>query len=234
MIARQNIYALNLTSSSKVRPSVKEGITAIAYFIYLFILSYGFGLVETSWDRHMAVWIPAEEWRLLAVTLPFVVLELLPLVFIIRKRRELPGSIGLRASKWKLSLIVGLAGAIPFAAVTIYQMRGLYLESSPLPGFLYFTFLIALPEELQFRGYIQTRLTGLIPNKPAAVLVTGILFALIHIPFRLASYHGFHLQSEYPYLIRIVIMHLYFTYLYTRTNNIAGAVLCHGLIDLIG
>lgn len=232
-----SLYSVPLTSSSRVRPSVREGITAVLYFVYLNVINYAFGWYEDGWVQNFRNLGWNEDWALVAVGLPMAALQLAPLLLILMRRGESPGSVGLRRSRMKRSLGLGVLGALPFALITIIGMHGLYLQGSPVPGFLYFFALIALPEELIFRGYIQTRITGLVRSKFAAVVVTGLLFSLMHIPFQLSAhgmtYSGYLLQM-YPHLLMVFGMHFYFTYLYTRTNNIWGTVLCHALIDFIG
>jgi len=48
--------------------------------------------------------------------------------------------------------------------------------------------LTAVCEELVFRGYIGTRISGFFKNKYITVALTGILFVLMHFPYRLTAY----------------------------------------------
>jgi uncharacterized protein len=92
-------------------------------------------------------------------------------------------------------------------------------------------FLIAFPEEFFFRGYIQTRLqkqrpegwfTVLgVPIGPA-IMWTSLLFAAIHLawiplPFRLLTF--------FPALL--------FCWLRAYSGSIVGAILFHGLCNIV-
>lgn len=48
---------------------------------------------------------------------------------------------------------------------------------------------VALCEEIVYRGYIGTRLYGLIKNQYCVVMVTGILFIVMHFPYRMLAYN---------------------------------------------
>lgn len=235
------ITSFHLTCSTIRRPAVREGITALLYFVYVNVIFYLLGLIYNShWMVQLTTAIPHEDWMRLAFTFPAVVLQLAPLYIILKLRGETWSSIGIKRSKIGLSILIGLIAVLPFRWVPlmnwIFHGKSLPLDGGVFLGFLYYLALIALPEELIFRGYIQTRIMGLIPSKSAAILTTGLLFALTHVPFQMAvlnlNYAGY-LDKMYIQLLIIFFMHLYFTYIYTRTNNIAGVTLCHALLDFI-
>jgi membrane protease YdiL (CAAX protease family) len=90
--------------------------------------------------------------------------------------------------------------------------------------------LIALPEELFFRGYLQTRLQQLIPHRwtiwggdvGPAVILTSVVFALSHL---VAIPSGDRLAVFFPSLL--------FGWLRDRTGSIAGAVVAHALSNVL-
>ncbi|MFD1774939.1 CPBP family intramembrane glutamic endopeptidase [Paenibacillus rhizophilus] len=233
--------SFHLTCSTNTRPAVREGITALLYFVYVNVIYYLLGLFyKSQWMDQLTTAFPDKDWMRLAFTVPAVVLQLVPLFIILKLRGETWGSIGIKRSKIVLSIIIGLIAVLPFRWIPIanwmFHGKSLPLDGGAVLGFLYYLALIALPEELIFRGYIQTRIMGLIPSKFVAILTTGVLFAITHVPFQMAvlnlNYAGYIAQT-YMHLIIILGLHLYFTYIYTRTNNIAGSALCHALIDFI-
>jgi membrane protease YdiL (CAAX protease family) len=92
----------------------------------------------------------------------------------------------------------------------------------------YYFIIISLSEEIIFRGYIQTRLYGLIKNDNQAVLVTGFLFYAMHLPFQMPV-NG--IQINLINMAVMVFLHFMMNSLYRRYNSLAGATVFHGLLD---
>ena len=100
------------------------------------------------------------------------------------------------------------------------------------PNFALFaldTFLVvALPEELFYRGYLQTKLREAWPRGRmflgarlgAAFWVTAVLFALGH------------LVQRQPWRLGVFFPALLFGWMRERTNSLTGAMLFHGLANL--
>ena len=103
--------------------------------------------------------------------------------------------------------------------------------------FLYFLFIIALPEEIIFRGYLMTRLEAAKGSWKQAVLLSGLLFVLIHIPYQyIVSGRGvvsYLLNGNLVTLLMTFIWHLVFCTLFKKTKSIYGVVLFHGIMDWI-
>jgi len=90
-------------------------------------------------------------------------------------------------------------------------------------------FVVALPEEFFYRGYIQTRLKDAWPRGPVvfgvrlgpAFWATAALFALGH----LAIFQVWRLAVFFPALI--------FGFMRERTDSVVGAALLHGTANLL-
>jgi membrane protease YdiL (CAAX protease family) len=90
--------------------------------------------------------------------------------------------------------------------------------------------LIALPEELFFRGYVQTRLQALIPRRwmvlggdvGPAVVLTSVVFALSHL---VAIPSGHRLAVFFPSLL--------FGWLRDRTGSVVGPIVLHALSNVL-
>lgn len=90
-------------------------------------------------------------------------------------------------------------------------------------------FVVAIPEELFYRGYIQTRLRDAWPQGRMffgarlgpAFWLTAVLFALGH----LAIFQAWRLAVFFPALI--------FGWMRERNNSIIGAALLHGFSNLL-
>lgn len=111
-------------------------------------------------------------------------------------------------------------GAAPAAVTYVFRIPPELVES-----WLQNTFLIALPEELFYRGFVEHRLDRLWPTRRWAwliplsrtVFLTSALFALGHF---LGEYNPARLGPFFPAFI--------FSGLARRGGGIAGAVLYHG------
>ena len=146
-----------------------------------------------------------------------IALMLIP-VMICRKM----SSIGLCKRNLKRSLLVsGMIGILFLIASNV----------------IYFFVVIALSEEISFRGFIQPRLYPLVKREWLAVLFGGILFVFMHYPYQMAA-RGMTAAQYWPQFIASApfqfFWHLVFTTLYRRYGNIYGSTVLHGLVDLSG
>jgi uncharacterized protein len=190
-----------------------------AIYLYLFGLYYarfpsvalfGYSFKPTSW----LVW--------------------LVLVLIMVYRKQEPRSVGFtRNNLGKSSLWGFLIGMVFLLVVSLISIRnGLHFIGSDflLFGFIYYFFEIGLTEEWLFRGFIQTRLVGFYRHKMVGIVITGILFSLIHVPFQMSmSDLGFfaHIRSNYLHLLLTFFYHFVFTFLYDRYRNLAAPTILH-------
>lgn len=86
-----------------------------------------------------------------------------------------------------------------------------------------FTALTAgVTEEFIFRGYLQPRLTVIFKNPYAAIILSSLLFGLLHFKYgTLANVIG-------PIFIGLI-----FSLYYWKYRNLTVLILCHFLWDLI-
>ncbi|WP_375104681.1 lysostaphin resistance A-like protein [Paenibacillus sp. RS8] len=221
----------------------KAGYYALIFFVYNALIIYLFGLLmyKTDFLERAGLHFSNEHLLKLAIYSSIFILELAPLLFLLRSKKESLQSIGLTTSNTAMSILLGIVGAIPFTYQIILDFilhkKEIQLEGANLWLELLILFIFtALPEELMFRGYIQTRITGLIKNKYLAIVVVGLLFALMHIPFQMSMVNMTfmdYLITNWVYMIQLMVMHIYFVYLYTRNNNILVPIISHTLIDFI-
>ena len=93
-------------------------------------------------------------------------------------------------------------------------------------------------EELGWRGYLTPKLEELMPT-PAAVIVTGIIWALWHGPLLAYGYDFGRDYGFFPYggfiamIVMCVFWSAFLTWLTKRTNSVYPAALCHMLIDAL-
>ena len=99
---------------------------------------------------------------------------------------------------------------------------------------IYFLVFIGFMEELTIRGYIGTRLYGYFKNKRLSVVITGIMFAMLHVPFHMIMAHMSLLSYRYMNfwgLIFIAIIHCLFQWFYSKYNSIIGPTIFHFIWD---
>lgn len=159
----------------------------------------------------------------------------LVIVWISRERVE---SIGVTLQRFGESLALGLAlGCLLSLALGVSERIATGL---PFAGFgaastlSLVTFAVgALEEELCFRGYISTRLTGFFHNALLASIVTSVLFLLSHyvIFWSVSGQISFDSISA-TRLVLILLLHFACDATYQRTNCIWGAVALHFLYNV--
>jgi membrane protease YdiL (CAAX protease family) len=103
----------------------------------------------------------------------------------------------------------------------VKQEIGLSLFIHFIYSFLINFFLIALPEEYYYRGFLQRRLLN-IYHAPTAITLTAIFFALGHF---VGNYNVVRLATFFPSLL--------FSFLAYKTDSIFPAVLYHTLCNVI-
>ncbi|HNP22087.1 MAG TPA: type II CAAX endopeptidase family protein [Panacibacter sp.] len=122
------------------------------------------------------------------------------------------GSVG-------ISLLIKLAGPIQQSSRFADVMKVLQ-HNYPL---MFFTLITAgIMEELVFRGYLLPRLNLLFKNKWLSIVLSSILFGLIHLGW------GTIQNVVVPFFIGII-----FAIFYERYRNIKILMLCHFLWDLL-
>ncbi len=120
----------------------------------------------------------------------------------------------------------GIIGGILYAvthskgSAKLFEMVQFFKHNIP---FLLFTAATAgVVEELIFRGYLQPRLEMLFKNSWAAIIVSALLFGLLHITYGTLS------NVVIPIFIGLV-----FAWYYKKYRNIKVLIACHFLIDTI-
>ena len=204
--------------------TVHDTLMALGYYLVILIVYYCTGSIMARTGKYYGVFAN-------------IALMLIP-VMICRKM----SSIGLCKRNLKRSLLVsGMIGILFLLISTI--IPGISSGAKLLPlqkiasNVIYFFVVIALSEEISFRGFIQPRLYPLVKREWLAVLFGGILFVFMHYPYQMAA-RGMTAAQYWPQFIASApfqfFWHLVFTTLYRRYGNIYGSTVLHGLVDLSG
>ncbi|MDF2905686.1 MAG: hypothetical protein K0R34_1007 [Herbinix sp.] len=156
-------------------------------------------------------------------------------------RKQPLKSIGISGRNLGKSIVLGLVPSILLlAAILVIGFAGgskLAGISSIFGNFMYFLFIISFVEELLFRGYIQTRLYGLLHKPIPAIIITGILFMLMHIPYRMGvAQMGVleYITNNYITLLITFLWHVIFRFLYSKYNSILAPTIFHAFVNWTG
>jgi membrane protease YdiL (CAAX protease family) len=180
----------------------------------------------------MLVWLPL-EFRWIPgdmVLLKLVGVNLLLLLYVIeRPVFEMGRIVPLRSRElgWGVATYVGfLLVAVPVALATGFARPGV-ADRSPgywviwLVGVFWLT---ALPEEVLFRGAMQSLLSKVLPRPWHALALAALVFGLAHA-------NNTPNAPDWRYVILAGIAGVAYGLAYLRTGNIAAAVLTHFLVD---
>ncbi len=153
-------------------------------------------------------------------------------------KRQGSKTIGLKEGNIKLSLIMGtvLAAILFFCnclSDIIFDGQAFIPVETILIYVLYY-FTVGLCEEIIFRGYILTRLYGIVRNVYIDVLLSGVLFVLMHFPFRMVAYNMsfFELASNVPYMLDLFVTSVVLSFIRIKSDSLYGAIIPHWISDL--
>lgn len=163
----------------------------------------------------------------------FNVLMIVITILFIKLNKQSLETIGLYKGKWKNSIIIGiiLASFIFYNNCLSHLINGRNLVSiQEILTLLVYYLLVAICEEFVFRGYIGTRIYGLIKSRWLAVFVVDILFIIMHFPYRMIAY-GMTLNDltikNFSWIIDLFITHLVLNFIYLKTNSLYGTIIPH-------
>ena len=147
-------------------------------------------------------------------------------------------TIGLRKGNIKLSLIMGITLSVILfffncLSNILFEKQSFIAVKEIMMYILYF-FTVGLVEEIMFRGYIETRLHGCTKRIYLDVFLTGIMFLLMHFPFRMVAYHMslWDLITNVGYMLDLFITHLILSFIRIKSDSLYGAILPHWISDL--
>ncbi len=188
---------------------------------------------------------PAGESKktLLLPTIALTAITMLAIVtIIIRRRGQSFRSLGLHRDRLVVNCLVGVGAAILVPVlfqltlmvlqVFFPQLRGQMEENArrimdtfpnlgPI-GFLFLSLMVAAYEELVFRGFLMTRLRRATGSWTAAVLISTVVFVLLHAP-----------DQEIVALIAITFLSLVFSVVTIWRRSLIPVIVAHLLFDLV-
>jgi len=174
-------------------------------------------------------------------------IPVLVIIIILALRKQNIFSLGFRKNRNLYACILGIIAGIIMALLMIcislvgtffdgyhdiwkeVSLLKFHLSTSKLLSYI---FSIGMTEELCFRAFIQTRIAGLIHNRWVSTLTVGFMFWTLHIPVYLSQGS----LSVNQWIVRgafLICFHIWFLFLYKKTDNILSSIICHGIYDYI-
>lgn len=170
--------------------------------------------------------------QILGTSLNITIQFLIPFVLFVCFFKYRSKDMGLSIRFWWLGLILmcvyscaEFVGAFLFTGTPHFN-KGFLLD------FVIIFFAAGFPEEFFFRGLLQPHLERLSRNKLNGVVLTSILFALIHIPARIFVFGYEPLYVIASCLSIPALGALLAGYLYLKTRSLAPGALIHAWLDV--
>ncbi|MCS7233083.1 MAG: CPBP family intramembrane metalloprotease [Synergistetes bacterium] len=147
----------------------------------------------------------------------------LPLLIVPKKHWE---SYGITLKSWEKSLklcaLASLIFLLPFTIASIALSISQGFRGITFSAALYQFIGVALPEELFFRGYLQTEISKLTLNPWKSIILTSILFTVVHL-----------FKGITPVNVGVFLPSLIFGYLREETGSILASTIFHALSNII-
>lgn len=202
-----------------------DAFIAIGLYIIIMMSYLGMGIFQAKTGINLGIYVS-------------VALMALCIVLVIARKQKLD-TIGLTKNHFIKALLTGFVAGACFSLLNIIpaiQSGGKWTSSGLLVNIFYYLVIIGLQEEILFRGYIQPRLYGIIKSDALAVILGGIMFATMHIPYQMynrgiGNFIDF-VTSNYVWLILTFMWHTVFNYLYRRFNSLTAPTVAHWLMNL--
>lgn len=235
----KNIFRINFHQDEM---NFIDGMLAIIFYFFYMALIYLFGLLKLKTDLYfnLSQYFTNKYFYKFLFYIPLTIISIAPIIITVYIRKQSLSTLGFIRTNTLKSILLGVLFALPFTSIDIiygitHNYRLINMEDA-LWTFLYFLICIAFVEELTFRGFIQTRIRGIIKNKWLSIIIVGLMFAIMHIPFQMLKAKlpliPF-IQMDLGHLISTSILHIYFVYIYTRHNNIIAPTIAHALVGFV-
>ena len=217
-------YQNNLRKDDK-----RAGIKALAVYCLIMGSTFFHGWLYTT-NASIFVLNSSQIWIPLILTAVFFCL------FYCSK--ENIRSIGINSDNIENSIGLGFAGGFLLLAIQtglfMIQGKAISFTGPQLLNWVIFIFS-AFEEEVLFRGYIQTRLSGLLNSQWLVGIINSVLFLSIHYPVKwvVSGTVSFDVLSS-VYVVSLLALHFFCDAVYKRTNCLWGAVLLHIIYNAVG
>ena len=158
-------------------------------------------------------------------------------MFLVIKKQGVE-TVGLKKGNIKLSLIMGIVLAVILffcnCLSNIIFEGQVFVPFKTILIYIIYFFTVGLCEEVIFRGYILTRLYGMVRNVFIDILLAGVFFVLMHFPFRMIAYNMsfFELAANASYMTDLFVTSLVLSFIRVKSDSLYGAIIPHWISDL--
>jgi membrane protease YdiL (CAAX protease family) len=197
--------------SVEVRASiVLMALPAIGYFLLYLVVPW------ESFGR------PSEAFKLTYYAL-FV---LLPVLLALRFLGKGLDSVRLTTVNWKFSMVLGFSASLVTLIPTVIvdpELIGILASKD----WLYYLAVVygVFNEELLFRGFVQTRMEGLL-GVGKGLFLTALAFELVHLPSRIFAL-GYTPEYALVIMVATIVPSLLMGYIAQRSGNLLGSTIFH-------
>ena len=218
-----------------------DGLIALSVYVASMLMLYVTGLLV--------------RYQGIRLFVPVSIVSLLTVLFVIRLRKQGLNTIGISARNIGKSALLGLVTGFAFfyyfrliIGATLFERayggvdisrfsfdRFARHAGAPFwdwfPMALLFIIITVVHQEVLMRGYVQTRLHGLIGSEFATTLVTGLLFVIFFMPLHTVltgeTLSWVFLSSVPLKMLWMFGLHCWLYLLYRTYNNLAAPVIFH-------
>ena len=198
---------------------------AVGFYFLLMILYMCAGIVLVTWGVYLNVYVS--------------IISTIICIAVVLLRKQKLKTIGFTLNRFFRGLITGTVCGVILSMVNIIPTivsGGKWMGLSGLLWHIFFYLIvIGLQEELVFRGFILTRLHGAIKSEAIVVVVSGLMFALMHVPYQLYIRTGGNVAEFFSdnsfWLLTTFAWHFLFYFLYRKYNSLTAPTWCHFLMN---
>ena len=238
----KDYFKMKTNPNNSFKPNKVDGILVIIYFCFSRIYSYFHGWIRYRTDllNNLTGIIENSSIQRLVFSIPSFIIYMVPIILIIKFRKQSFETVGITKKNLLKSILLGITFSFPILLpeVVLGLINNFKLASMDklIPDFIYMLISISFVEELAFRGFIQSRIRGILKSKWFSILVVGVMFSVSHIPYQMLL-HDVNLityvqENLFFLAVFCIIFHIYVLFIYSKTNNILAPTITHALINL--
>lgn len=225
--------------SNNIVMTTKDGIYSLTYYIFYIATLYIFGLLVFKGNLFSSVTV-FDSFRANDFLIRFALslIQVSPIFLIIKLQNRTLDSLGIKWKSMGKGILQGIVYSLPVAIIFIIIGLNKGIASIHMDKLIWLILVqficIGFVEELVFRSFIQTRIAGLIRNKYISLLVVGILFCLIHIPYQMLQSNlsmWEYITQNGLFLCSTILIHFIFVFIYSRSKNLMAPIIVHTFIN---
>ncbi len=164
------------------------------------------------------------------------IIWLLPLAVLLRKEKVGLSSLGITLKNMfpaiYFSLGLGAIFALEAVFINFVKYDGFNFMANIGQGALLsslgLSFATAFSEEISFRGYIFTRVWGVVKNEWLANIIVSVVWTMVHVPITIFVWK-LNLASAVVYLSLTMLFGIGSAFVFAKTRNIFSSIFLHVL-----